>query len=220
MFSNLVNLDKSSLESASNRQSNRDNQERNENPFTSPFEDSDLKFNQNASDDSPMSGDPVRVQEMPSTSGSTPPEFPSSHHQQQLRQHHHHHQQQHSHQHQNKNQERTEPTSATDVRSKTKDNKERNEAQKRSENSIPRNCVEQETQNESFSLHSQAARLPYNWQLGIQNIKDRLAALYNNETMSDINFIVGKEPNLARLPAHKFVLSIGSPVFYAMFNGN
>ena len=38
--------------------------------------------------------------------------------------------------------------------------------------------------------------------------------------LSDIHFKVGKEQNCQIIPAHKFVLSVGSAVFDAMFNGN
>ncbi|ESP05518.1 hypothetical protein LOTGIDRAFT_177172 [Lottia gigantea] len=37
--------------------------------------------------------------------------------------------------------------------------------------------------------------------------------------MSDIHFKVGKEPNEEVIPAHKFVLCVGSAVFDALFNG-
>lgn len=43
--------------------------------------------------------------------------------------------------------------------------------------------------------------------------------MFNNETLADIHFIVGKGTKTQRIPAHKFVLSVGSAVFDAMFNG-
>lgn len=60
---------------------------------------------------------------------------------------------------------------------------------------------------------------PYNWQSSRTTVKERLQYMYNNEVMADVHFIVGKGPNFQRIPAHKFVLSIGSAVFDAMFNG-
>jgi len=46
-----------------------------------------------------------------------------------------------------------------------------------------------------------------------------LSYMFNSETMADVHFAVGRNPNIQRIPAHKFVLSIGSAVFDAMFNG-
>lgn len=53
------------------------------------------------------------------------------------------------------------------------------------------------------------------------NLTQRNKRMYNNSLMSDISFIVkdnatGKK---ASIPAHKYVLSIGSPVFFRMFYG-
>lgn len=61
--------------------------------------------------------------------------------------------------------------------------------------------------------------IPYNWQGAKSSIKERLAYIFNNELMADIFFVVGKPGQTQRIPAHKFVLSIGSAVFDAMFNG-
>ena len=61
--------------------------------------------------------------------------------------------------------------------------------------------------------------VPYNWQACKTTVKERLSYMFNNEVMADVHFVVGKAPNLQRIPAHKFVLSIGSAVFDAMFNG-
>lgn len=43
--------------------------------------------------------------------------------------------------------------------------------------------------------------------------------MFCNETLADVFFVVGPEAARQRVPAHKFVLSIGSVVFDAMFNG-
>lgn len=43
--------------------------------------------------------------------------------------------------------------------------------------------------------------------------------MYCNETLADVFFVVGIDDSRQRIPAHKFVLSIGSVVFDAMFNG-
>ena len=55
-----------------------------------------------------------------------------------------------------------------------------------------------------------------------RTIRDRCAFVFNNEQLSDVKFVVrasnGDESKKV-IPAHKFVLSIGSPVFLAMFHG-
>ena len=47
--------------------------------------------------------------------------------------------------------------------------------------------------------------------------------MLNNELFSDVKFVVRKSDSESEskqvIPAHKFVLSIGSPVFEAMFYG-
>ncbi|XP_029646899.1 BTB/POZ domain-containing protein 1 [Octopus sinensis] len=59
---------------------------------------------------------------------------------------------------------------------------------------------------------------PYNWQASKISVRERLAYLYNNDVMSDVKFRVGKAPDSQIIPAHKFVLSVGSAVFDALFN--
>ena len=54
-------------------------------------------------------------------------------------------------------------------------------------------------------------------------ILERLSHLYLNETLADVYFLVKSNLNgnpCERIPAHKLILSIGSQVFMAMFNGN
>ena len=61
------------------------------------------------------------------------------------------------------------------------------------------------------------------WQSASRStIGDRCKAIFNQELLSDVKFVVresegGSESKL--IPAHKFVLAISSPVFYAMFYG-
>jgi len=47
--------------------------------------------------------------------------------------------------------------------------------------------------------------------------------MFNNELLSDVMFVVhgseGGSENMKKIPAHKFLLAISSPVFYAMFYG-
>lgn len=43
--------------------------------------------------------------------------------------------------------------------------------------------------------------------------------MFNNEILSDVHFIVGRGMLRQRVPGHRLVLSVGSEVFDAMFNG-
>lgn len=73
--------------------------------------------------------------------------------------------------------------------------------------------------NSSDMTSSAAQRHLHNWQATKSTIKERLSFMFNNELLADVHFIVGKTGNTRRIAAHKFVLSIGSAVFDAMFNG-
>ena len=52
---------------------------------------------------------------------------------------------------------------------------------------------------------------------------ERTTFIFNNELLSDVKFVVpmstGESESKKVIPAHKFVLAISSPVFYAMFYG-
>ena len=62
-----------------------------------------------------------------------------------------------------------------------------------------------------------------NWQTKCSAIADRTTFIFNTELMSDVKFVVpassGQSESKKVIPAHKFVLAISSPVFYAMFYG-
>ena len=62
-----------------------------------------------------------------------------------------------------------------------------------------------------------------NWQTKLQTIVERTAFIFNNEMLSDVKFVVpvssGESESAKVIPAHKFVLAISSPVFFAMFYG-
>lgn len=64
-----------------------------------------------------------------------------------------------------------------------------------------------------------SGQIMFNWQASRLTVKDRLAFIFNKEILSDVHFIVGKGAQQQRIPAHKFILSVGSAVFDAMFNG-
>ncbi|XP_068696241.1 BTB/POZ domain-containing protein 6-like [Montipora foliosa] len=62
------------------------------------------------------------------------------------------------------------------------------------------------------------------WQLtGRCTIKERCKAIFHQELLSDVKFIVGNpegECERKSIPCHKFVLAMSSPVFFAMFYGD
>ena len=64
-----------------------------------------------------------------------------------------------------------------------------------------------------------------NWQTTRPTIRERTKFMLNNVLFSDVKFVVrksasdGELESMEVIPAHKFVLSIGSPVFEAMFHG-
>ena len=62
-----------------------------------------------------------------------------------------------------------------------------------------------------------------NWQTTRPTIRERTKFIFNNHRFSDVKFVVQKtdveSESKQVIPAHKFVLSISSPVFEAMFYG-
>lgn len=60
----------------------------------------------------------------------------------------------------------------------------------------------------------------YNWQSTKSTIKERLEAMLHSDLLADVFFVVGRGTTQQKVPAHKFVLSIGSAVFDAMFNSS
>ena len=61
-----------------------------------------------------------------------------------------------------------------------------------------------------------------NWQTKKVTVLERMTFLWNSELLSDVKFVVpvsSGESGAKVIPAHKFVLAISSPVFYAMFYG-
>ncbi|KAL9968013.1 hypothetical protein ACROYT_G026338 [Oculina patagonica] len=61
------------------------------------------------------------------------------------------------------------------------------------------------------------------WQTKRPTIAERTTFIFNNELLSDVKFVVpvstGESESKKVIPAHKFVLAISSPVFFAMFYG-
>ena len=63
-----------------------------------------------------------------------------------------------------------------------------------------------------------------NWQTTRPTIRERSKFMFNNDLFSNVKFVVqtaaqGENETKQVIPAHKFVLSISSPVFEAMFYG-
>ncbi|XP_056446376.1 BTB/POZ domain-containing protein 6-B-like [Gadus chalcogrammus] len=58
------------------------------------------------------------------------------------------------------------------------------------------------------------------WACSHPTLRERNALMFNNELMADVHFIVGPSGESRRLPAHKYVLAVGSSVFGAMFYGD
>ena len=65
-----------------------------------------------------------------------------------------------------------------------------------------------------------------NWQTRCSAIAERTTFIFNTELLSDVKFVVSaassgdsESGSKKVVPAHKFVLAISSPVFYAMFYG-
>ncbi len=52
-------------------------------------------------------------------------------------------------------------------------------------------------------------------------IRERCKFMFNSELLSDVKFVVrqGGSESMKKIPAHKFLLAISSPVFFAMFYG-
>ncbi|KAL9956927.1 hypothetical protein ACROYT_G038488 [Oculina patagonica] len=67
------------------------------------------------------------------------------------------------------------------------------------------------------------AAVEENWQTKQSTVLERTTFIFNNELLSDVKFVVpvstGDSESKKVTPAHKFVLAIGSPVFFAMFYG-
>ncbi|CAI4225875.1 unnamed protein product [Auanema sp. JU1783] len=66
----------------------------------------------------------------------------------------------------------------------------------------------------------EVSKNPLGWQAEKRTVKDRFEFLFCNEVLADVFFYVGSEEEKQKIPAHTFVLSIGSAVFDAMFNSH
>lgn len=76
------------------------------------------------------------------------------------------------------------------------------------------------TESQTDNRHTMAAFLEKNWQTARSTVRERTKFMFNNSLISDVKFTVrGSDGSKMEIPAHKFVLSISSPVFHAMFYG-
>ena len=63
------------------------------------------------------------------------------------------------------------------------------------------------------------------WQISKSSLKERNKHMFNNSLISDVTFSVNnssahQQQSVLLIPAHKYVLAISSPVFFAMFYGH
>ena len=75
----------------------------------------------------------------------------------------------------------------------------------------------------TVNLREAMAAVEENWQMKLSTIKERTTVIFDNELLSDVKFVApasqADSETRKTIPAHKLVLAISSPVFYAMFYG-
>lgn len=97
----------------------------------------------------------------------------------------------------------------------------KNKGKNKKINSQAKNCLSDCSMNSTKD--SRLTEIDRDWQNKKTTLKERLAYMFNNELLADVNFLInGEKEDISHrtiIPAHKFVLSISSSVFDAMFNG-
>ncbi|XP_028397982.1 BTB/POZ domain-containing protein 6-like [Dendronephthya gigantea] len=90
---------------------------------------------------------------------------------------------------------------------------------------IDENLVESDLDGNKYTESTASTANEDHWQACRETIRERNRFMFKNTLMSDVHFSVGMNDDTAEtqkhnLPAHKYVLAISSPVFYAMFYGS
>uniref|UniRef100_A0A4W4HB55 BTB domain-containing protein n=1 Tax=Electrophorus electricus TaxID=8005 RepID=A0A4W4HB55_ELEEL len=75
------------------------------------------------------------------------------------------------------------------------------------------------TQKSEQNINNNNVDVP-SWPSAHPTLRERNALMFNNERMADVHFIVGLPGATQKVPAHKYVLAVGSSVFCAMFYGD
>ena len=61
------------------------------------------------------------------------------------------------------------------------------------------------------------------WKLTKNTVSERIKHMYRNPLLADVHFTVtdgqGSSSPKVKIPSHKFILAVSSPVFYKMFYG-
>ncbi|KRT81158.1 BTB And C-terminal Kelch domain containing protein [Oryctes borbonicus] len=95
------------------------------------------------------------------------------------------------------------------------DDKPQNRA-KQKKKAHQNSCKKPSKHLQSQEMTGETSQSPgYNWQANFSTMASRLRFLLFNPLMSDVTFVVGAQKE--KIPAHKFILSISSSVFEAMF---
>ena len=90
---------------------------------------------------------------------------------------------------------------------------------------VDENLVESDLNGDKCTGSTSSVVHEDHWQACRETIRERNKFMFKNTLMSDVHFSVGMNDETAEtqkqnLPAHKYVLAISSPVFYAMFYGS
>lgn len=91
------------------------------------------------------------------------------------------------------------------------------------ESDVDENAVKTPSNDAEIKAEKAPGPSQEHWQSCRETIRERNRYMFQNSLMSDVNFSVGVDQEEGKcqekIPAHKYVLAISSPVFYAMFYG-
>lgn len=92
--------------------------------------------------------------------------------------------------------------------------------QNRANNCSPTNYISSSHASCSASASRANDTSTQDWQALKTGVRERNAAMCNNDLMADVTFVVSSSSSSpVTFPAHKYVLATGSSVFFAMFYG-